>query len=178
VSDRAVQVQTWLQERADEMAALVEDLVTLDTEYRSARLQNYADDARGNRSDRSGESADLHARDGRDGTRLVFVAGQVGEDRDGNVLGRDDFATQARHAFADLRRALAAASARPDQSPARSRWMRPTSEVPVPASVGAVRSARRSSRSRSKRRVVVGSRSASRSDASAWCASPTCRRQR
>ena len=49
------------------------------------------------------------------GTRLVFVAGQVAEDGDGNVIGPGDIAAQARQAFANLGRALAAAGARPDQ---------------------------------------------------------------
>jgi enamine deaminase RidA (YjgF/YER057c/UK114 family) len=49
------------------------------------------------------------------GTRLVFVAGQVAEDALGNVAGRGDMAAQARLAFANLGRALAAGGARPDQ---------------------------------------------------------------
>jgi enamine deaminase RidA (YjgF/YER057c/UK114 family) len=49
------------------------------------------------------------------GSRLVFVAGQVAEDEDGNLVGPDDFPTQARQAFSNLGRALAAAGARPDQ---------------------------------------------------------------
>jgi enamine deaminase RidA (YjgF/YER057c/UK114 family) len=49
------------------------------------------------------------------GTRLVFVAGQVSEDVDGNLVGAGDFALQARVAFANVGRALAAAGARPDQ---------------------------------------------------------------
>lgn len=48
------------------------------------------------------------------GSRLVFVAGQVAEDEDGNVVGRNDFATQARQAFSNLGRALAAAGANPE----------------------------------------------------------------
>jgi enamine deaminase RidA (YjgF/YER057c/UK114 family) len=46
-------------------------------------------------------------------SRLVFVAGQVAEDSEGHLLGRDDFAHQARQAFANVGRALAAAGARP-----------------------------------------------------------------
>jgi len=47
------------------------------------------------------------------GTRLVFVSGQVAEDRDGNLVGGDDFSAQARQAFANVGRALAAADVRP-----------------------------------------------------------------
>lgn len=47
-------------------------------------------------------------------SRLVFVAGQVAEDASGNVVGRDDFAAQARQAFSNLGRALTAAGARPE----------------------------------------------------------------
>jgi enamine deaminase RidA (YjgF/YER057c/UK114 family) len=49
------------------------------------------------------------------GSRLVFVAGQVGEDAQGDLVGHDDLATQARQAFANVGRALAAAGARPGQ---------------------------------------------------------------
>lgn len=49
------------------------------------------------------------------GSRLVFVAGQVAEDERGDVVGRGDLAAQARQAFANVGRALAAAGARPDQ---------------------------------------------------------------
>jgi enamine deaminase RidA (YjgF/YER057c/UK114 family) len=49
------------------------------------------------------------------GARLVFVAGQVAEDEHGRLVGGEDFAAQARQAFANLGRALAAADARPDQ---------------------------------------------------------------
>ena len=49
------------------------------------------------------------------GSALVFVAGQVSEDIDGNLVGDGDFALQARTAFANVGRALAAAGARPDQ---------------------------------------------------------------
>jgi enamine deaminase RidA (YjgF/YER057c/UK114 family) len=49
------------------------------------------------------------------GSRLVFVSGQVSEDVDGQLVGPGDFALQARTAFANVGRALAAAGARPDQ---------------------------------------------------------------
>ena len=49
------------------------------------------------------------------GTRMVFVAGQVSEDVGGNLVGEGDFALQARTAFANVGRALAAAGAQPGQ---------------------------------------------------------------
>jgi enamine deaminase RidA (YjgF/YER057c/UK114 family) len=49
------------------------------------------------------------------GGRLVFIAGQVAEDARGNLIGPGDLAGQARQAFANLGRCLAAAGARPDQ---------------------------------------------------------------
>jgi enamine deaminase RidA (YjgF/YER057c/UK114 family) len=49
------------------------------------------------------------------GSRMVFVAGQVAEDGEGNLVGAGDLATQARQAFANVGRALAGAGARPDQ---------------------------------------------------------------
>jgi enamine deaminase RidA (YjgF/YER057c/UK114 family) len=49
------------------------------------------------------------------GTRLVFVAGQVAEDADDNLVGPGDFAAQALQAFANLGRCLAAAGAAPEQ---------------------------------------------------------------
>jgi len=49
------------------------------------------------------------------GSRLVFVAGQVADDTDGNLVGAGDLATQARQAFANVGNALAAAGARTDQ---------------------------------------------------------------
>jgi enamine deaminase RidA (YjgF/YER057c/UK114 family) len=49
------------------------------------------------------------------GSRLVFVAGQVADDANGNLVGPGDLAAQARQAFANVGRALAAARARPDQ---------------------------------------------------------------
>jgi enamine deaminase RidA (YjgF/YER057c/UK114 family) len=48
------------------------------------------------------------------GHRLVFVAGQVAVDAEGNVVGPGDLAAQARQVFANVGRALAAAGARPD----------------------------------------------------------------
>jgi enamine deaminase RidA (YjgF/YER057c/UK114 family) len=47
------------------------------------------------------------------GNRLVFVAGQEPEDVQGNLVGPDDLAAQARQVFTNLGRALAAGGARP-----------------------------------------------------------------
>jgi enamine deaminase RidA (YjgF/YER057c/UK114 family) len=49
------------------------------------------------------------------GSKLVFVSGQEPEDIHGKLVGRGDFAAQARQVFGNLGRALAAAGARPDQ---------------------------------------------------------------
>jgi enamine deaminase RidA (YjgF/YER057c/UK114 family) len=49
------------------------------------------------------------------GSRLVFVAGQEPEDKQGNLVGPGDLAVQARQVFANLGRALAAGGARPEQ---------------------------------------------------------------
>lgn len=49
------------------------------------------------------------------GTTMVFIAGQEPEDADGNSVAPGDLAAQARHVYANLGRALAAAGARPDQ---------------------------------------------------------------
>jgi enamine deaminase RidA (YjgF/YER057c/UK114 family) len=49
------------------------------------------------------------------GQRLAFIAGQAANDAEGNLVGQGDLDTQARQAFANLGRALAAAGARPDQ---------------------------------------------------------------
>jgi enamine deaminase RidA (YjgF/YER057c/UK114 family) len=49
------------------------------------------------------------------GSRVVFVAGQVAEDSLGGLVGAGDLAVQARQAFANVGRCLAAAGARPDQ---------------------------------------------------------------
>jgi enamine deaminase RidA (YjgF/YER057c/UK114 family) len=49
------------------------------------------------------------------GNRLAFIAGQAASDAQGNLVGHGDLDAQARQAFANLGRALAAAGARPDQ---------------------------------------------------------------
>lgn len=49
------------------------------------------------------------------GSRMVFIAGQMSDDRDGNLVDSGDLAAQARRVFGNLGRALAAAGARPDQ---------------------------------------------------------------
>lgn len=49
------------------------------------------------------------------GSRLVFVAGQVADDAEGNLAGPGDLAAQARQAFANVGRCLAAAGAAPEQ---------------------------------------------------------------
>ena len=49
------------------------------------------------------------------GTRLVFVAGQVADDGQGNLVGPGDLLAQARQAFANVGRALAAGGAQPEQ---------------------------------------------------------------
>ena len=49
------------------------------------------------------------------GSRLVFIAGQEPEDINGKLVGHGDLAAQARQAFGNLGRALAAAGARPAQ---------------------------------------------------------------
>jgi enamine deaminase RidA (YjgF/YER057c/UK114 family) len=49
------------------------------------------------------------------GSRLVFVAGQVADDADGKLVAPGDLPAQARQAFANVGRALAAAGAGPDQ---------------------------------------------------------------
>ena len=49
------------------------------------------------------------------GSRLVFVAGQVADDPDGDLVAPGDLAAQARQAFANVGRALAAAGAGPEQ---------------------------------------------------------------
>ncbi len=45
----------------------------------------------------------------------MFVAGQVADDAEGHLVGAGDLAAQARVAFANVGRCLAAAGARPDQ---------------------------------------------------------------
>jgi enamine deaminase RidA (YjgF/YER057c/UK114 family) len=49
------------------------------------------------------------------GSRLVFIAGQMSDDPQGNLVFPGDLVAQARQVFANLGRALAAAGARPDQ---------------------------------------------------------------
>ena len=49
------------------------------------------------------------------GSRLVFVAGQVADDAQGNLVGPGDLAAQARQVFANIGRSLAAAGAGPEQ---------------------------------------------------------------
>ncbi|MGI5128146.1 Rid family hydrolase [Pseudonocardia sp. CA-107938] len=49
------------------------------------------------------------------GSRMVFVAGQMSDDPDGNLVHPGDLAAQAEQVFANLGRALSAAGARPDQ---------------------------------------------------------------
>jgi len=46
--------------------------------------------------------------------KLVFIAGQVGLDKQGKMVGKDDFRAQAAQAFANLRAALAATGAKPE----------------------------------------------------------------
>ena len=41
--------------------------------------------------------------------RIIFIAGQTAVDRDGNVVGKDDFSTQATQVFRNLAIALEAA---------------------------------------------------------------------
>jgi enamine deaminase RidA (YjgF/YER057c/UK114 family) len=45
------------------------------------------------------------------GGKLVYTAGQVALDAAGDLVGKDDFAAQARQVFANLKTALAAAGA-------------------------------------------------------------------
>src|ERR1700685_2220353 len=49
------------------------------------------------------------------GSRLVFIAGQVAEDAQGNLIGPGDMTAKARQVFANIGRALAAAGATPQQ---------------------------------------------------------------
>jgi enamine deaminase RidA (YjgF/YER057c/UK114 family) len=48
------------------------------------------------------------------GGRIIFIAGQTAVDRDGNVIGKDDFATQATQVFRNLAIALEAAGCTAD----------------------------------------------------------------
>ena len=43
--------------------------------------------------------------------KLVYISGQVPLDTDGNLVGKDDFAAQARQVFANLKAALDSAGA-------------------------------------------------------------------
>lgn len=47
------------------------------------------------------------------GTRMIFISGQEPEDIHGKLVGRGDFALQARQVFTNLGRALAGAGALP-----------------------------------------------------------------
>lgn len=47
--------------------------------------------------------------------KIIFLAGQVGLDKKGQMVGKDDFRAQTAQAFANLRLALAAAGATPDE---------------------------------------------------------------
>lgn len=49
------------------------------------------------------------------GSRMIFIAGQVAEDSQGNLVGPGDMTAQSRQAFANIGRALAAAGAKPKQ---------------------------------------------------------------
>jgi enamine deaminase RidA (YjgF/YER057c/UK114 family) len=49
-----------------------------------------------------------------EGSRLVFVAGQVALDRDGNLVGGDDVGAQARQVCRNIRAALEAVGAGPE----------------------------------------------------------------
>ncbi|TQN28480.1 enamine deaminase RidA (YjgF/YER057c/UK114 family) [Haloactinospora alba] len=49
------------------------------------------------------------------GSRMVFVAGQVADDAQGNLVAPGDLSGQAHQAFANLGRCLAAAGAAPEQ---------------------------------------------------------------
>ncbi|MEV0168995.1 RidA family protein [Nonomuraea fuscirosea] len=46
---------------------------------------------------------------------MVFVAGQVAEDKDGNIVGHGDMTAQAHQRFSNIGHTLAAAGSRPDQ---------------------------------------------------------------
>ena len=45
---------------------------------------------------------------------VVFLAGQVSLDREGNIVGEGNFEAQARQVFSNLRAALASVGARPE----------------------------------------------------------------
>lgn len=80
----------------------------------STRVQRI-DDARRHQSHRPTHPPDVHKVIVASGDRLVFVAGQVAEDSRGELIGAGDLAVQARQAFHNVGRALAAAGARPEQ---------------------------------------------------------------
>jgi len=46
--------------------------------------------------------------------KLIYIAGQVGLDKQGKMIGKSDFRAQAARAFENLRTALAAAGAKPE----------------------------------------------------------------
>jgi len=46
--------------------------------------------------------------------KIIFIAGQVGLDKQGKMVGKEDFRAQAAQAFANLKAALAAAGAKPE----------------------------------------------------------------
>lgn len=46
--------------------------------------------------------------------KLIFIAGQVGLNKEGKMVGKDDFRAQAAQVFANLKIALAAAGAKPE----------------------------------------------------------------
>lgn len=69
------------------------------------------------------------------GTRLVFVAGQVSEDAEGNLVGEGDMVVQARQAFANLGRALAAADAQPEDVAKITIYVAPYEDRHLPAIV-------------------------------------------
>jgi 2-iminobutanoate/2-iminopropanoate deaminase len=48
------------------------------------------------------------------GGKIVFLSGQVGLDKHGEMVGKDDFHAQVAQAFSNLRSALAAAGATPN----------------------------------------------------------------
>ena len=87
------------------------------------------------------------------GSRLVFVAGQVADDANGNLVGDDDLAAQAHQAFANVGRALAAVGARPDHvGEAHDLRGRPSRRVPARHLGGADRGLRRPQAGRRDRR--------------------------
>jgi enamine deaminase RidA (YjgF/YER057c/UK114 family) len=49
------------------------------------------------------------------GSSMAFIAGQVAEDSNGNLVGAGDMAAQSRQVFANIGRCLKAGGARPDR---------------------------------------------------------------